>query len=379
MLPAHEVLTLAYARLEEADGNAAAALSQLEGLVAAKPTPLAYIHLMRLARRAEGAAAARAVFARARRASTCTWEVYAAAAQLEAQMGGGGAAAGGGEGGEGEGSAAEEGAVVASRILMLALERFAGDAGLALHCVRFLVERNDVTNARAVLERSLPSAACAASKELWGAFLELEMMFGSPQSVAAVEARRAEAHPELRVASLFELAAMHAYAGLWPADARTLDALAEPADGAAPPAEAAAASSSTMTVPNLAGCIEYTGQKIDLEAPLLPLQGGGGADGGGSFAPVVPYVIETFLEALPRRGVGAALPPPSSYDVQALVGRLQTLPDALSELPVAAAAFCGSLDSSAASSAAADVVNQRPGRDPFTARQRKARAEGFAA
>jgi hypothetical protein len=77
---------------------------------------------------------------------------------------------------------------------MLALERFPGDAALALHCVRFLVAHHDVINARAVLERSLTQAACAASRELWNAYLDLELSYGSPQSVAAVEARRAAAH-----------------------------------------------------------------------------------------------------------------------------------------------------------------------------------------
>ena len=193
VLPSHEVLTLAYARLEEAHGVPSAAIALLEALVATAPSPLAYIHLLRLSRRTEGAAGARAVFARARRAEGCTWHVYAAAAELEAQMGGGD-----GEGGEGASEGvvvgASEGVVVASRILMLALERFSGDAALALHCVRFLVAHHDVINARAVLERSLPQGACAASRELWNAYLDLELSYGSPQSVAAVEARRAAAH-----------------------------------------------------------------------------------------------------------------------------------------------------------------------------------------
>ena len=201
VLPSHEVLTLAYARLEEAHGAPSAAIALLEALVVASPSPLAYIHLLRVSRRMEGAAGARAVFARARRAEGCTWHVYAAAAELEAQMAPTttpSEAQMGGEGGEGASEGvvvgASEGVVVASRILMLALERFSGDAALALHCVRFLVAHHDVINARAVLERSLPHGACAASRELWNAYLDLELSYGSPQSVAAVEARRAAAH-----------------------------------------------------------------------------------------------------------------------------------------------------------------------------------------
>ena len=69
------VLTLAYARLHESSGSLPAARELLEGLATLKPTPLAFIHLMRLTRKADGASAARAVFARARRAEGCTWQV----------------------------------------------------------------------------------------------------------------------------------------------------------------------------------------------------------------------------------------------------------------------------------------------------------------
>ena len=189
VLPGNEVLTLAYARLHEANGTFPPAKALLEQLVSLKPSPLGYIHLMRLARRADGASAARAVFARARRAEGCTWQVYAAAAELEKQMGGGG----GGGGGDGVGGAAggaaggggleeeaeeeEDGGVVASRILSLALDRYEGDPSLALHCVSFLLERNDVHNARAVLERSLGFDRCTRSKELWNAYLQLEVTY----------------------------------------------------------------------------------------------------------------------------------------------------------------------------------------------------------
>ena len=192
VLPASEVLAIAYARMEEADGNSAMARGILEKLVAATPTPIAYITLMRLVRRTEGAEAGRRMFARARRADTCTWHVYAAAAQLEYQLG---AESGGevvGEGDDGGVAGSSNGSVVSSRILMLALERFPGEPALALHAVRFLLERNDVANARAVLERSLPNPACSASRELWRTYLELEMTFGSAASVRPACASAAE-------------------------------------------------------------------------------------------------------------------------------------------------------------------------------------------
>ena len=80
-------------------------------------------------------------------------------------------------------SSVEDGAAIASRILVMALERFESDASLALHCVRFFVERGHVDNARAVLERVLPLLASSASKELWQAYMELEFMFGTAASV----------------------------------------------------------------------------------------------------------------------------------------------------------------------------------------------------
>merc|ERR1711965_1168723 len=94
---------------------------------------------------------------------------------------GGGAGGGGGEAtADAAADAAEEGWVVAARILALALERYEGEPSLALHCVTFLLSRNDVHNARAVLERSLGFAACKRSRELWGAYLSLEVTYGSP-------------------------------------------------------------------------------------------------------------------------------------------------------------------------------------------------------
>ena len=193
---------------------------------------------------------------------------------------------------------------------------------------------------------------------------------------------------DLRVGSLYQLAAMHSYLDLWPANMRTLEALAEPVDPPAPEAPTGPAAPTVlggggggpMVVPNLAGCVEYTGQTLDLDASAILSANVTAED--SSFAPAVPFAIEAFLEALPRRVVGAGLPPPSSYDIQALSGRLHRLPESLNELPTAATALCGSLDQRSAPSggaSAAEVTNQRPSRDPFTARQRKARAEGFTA
>ena len=117
----------------------------------------------------------------------------------------------------------------------------------------------------------------------------------SPSVRVRVPPLRAAAHPhhrsphcgvphahcpaaELRVGSLFQLAAMHAYCGLWPADSRSLEALVEPPK-TAPVTEPVSAAGGTLVVPNLGGCIEYTGQPLDLEAPVT-LALGATAEGG---------------------------------------------------------------------------------------------------
>mmetsp|Transcript_79894 Transcript_79894/g.158787 ORF Transcript_79894/g.158787 Transcript_79894/m.158787 type:complete len:452 (-) Transcript_79894:202-1557(-) len=422
VLPGNEVLTLAYARVQEADGNAAAARQLLEKLLGQKTSPLVFIHLMRLARRSEGVDSCRRVFARARRSEGCTWQVYAAAAQLEYQMGtlGGGFVANPAAGISG--AQVEEGAVVASRILMLALDRYEGDAQLALHCVRFLVERNDVANARAVLERALPMPDCAASRELWRAYLDLEMTFGSVASVRAVGERRAAAHPELRVDSLHQLAALHSYCGLWPVEARLLDAMVEPqevtpmANQHATPLGVGGGSrgsiggggggggaigiggdgggrevarSGFITMPQLDGLVVYTGQSIEINGPTLA---GDAAADETPYATAIPRKIDELLEALPLRTFDKALTKPTNEEVQTLFTRLAHLPEQPEKLPAAAAAFSGSAaaddDDSAAKHAlpAASgrgavgqagipgVANQRPRSDPFTSRQKIARA-----
>ena len=173
VLPGSAALCLAYARFEESVGRLAEARALIEGLVAASPAPLNHIILMRFLRRTDGAAAARAAFAAARKAEGCTWHVYLAAAQLEYQLGGG-------LGGEGEPASASDadGATVAGRILALAFEKFECDPAFTLHYVRFLGGLNDVTNMRAVLERSLLAPRGALSAELWSAMLDVELRCG---------------------------------------------------------------------------------------------------------------------------------------------------------------------------------------------------------
>ena len=390
VLKDHELLTLAFARLHEGEGQPSEARELLESLLLVRPTPLVYIHLMRVVRRSEGAQAARLVFARARRAEGATWHVYAAAAQLEYQMGGGGGGGGGGEEEE------EDGGVIAARILALALDRFEEEVSLALYCVEFLLQRCDVTNARAVLERTLKTQSGGASRELWGAYLDLEMVYGSPTSVHAVSERRAAALPGVRVPALYQLASLHSFLGLWPADERELRGLAEEAhvvevkaggeEGAATGAAGAASSGAIdltngpgpMVMPQLELCVEYTGEPIILDGPqpVAAVVAGGAAAGGAeaaAMASVVPYQIEALLEALPTRAVTDDRP--KAADVQRLFERLSQLPDRLADLQQSAAA-AAALPGGGGGFPGADQGGAPPskiprGNDAFTARQRK--------
>ena len=389
----------------------------LEQLVNLKPSPLSYTPLMRLPRRSEGASAARAVFARARRAKGCTWQVYAAAAELEQQMSG--------SSGETLVLAAareeeEDGGIIAARILTLALDRFEGEPAFILHTVAFLLSRNDANNARAVLERSLAWIECVRSKELWSAYIQLEVAFGSPASVQAIEERRATHFPDLRVGSLFQLAAAHSYLGLWPASEHELRALSEEppmtalfnasadgadggaagnaagavagagadgatADGAAvDPRSSAAGAAGGITVPILSLCTEYTGEPI-----LLEPQATGAADSDAAMANVVPYQIDALLEAVPKRLIASALESPSSQDVQALFERLGQLPDKLADLPSPASTLPGGAPLGGWPQSGAVDVGAKRGRggqgliggqrtaDQFTARQRKKQQLGL--
>jgi hypothetical protein len=356
VLPHHEVLTLAYARLHESEGAASAARTLLEALVAARPTPLAYIHLMRLARRSEGAAASRQVFALARRAEGCTWQVYAAAAQLEYEMRATAPSAT-------SDADEDEPTAIAKRILILALDRYEGVVPLISHAVAFFVAQRDVTNARAVLEVQLPHVAPSASKEIWKAYLDLEMRYGTPASVRArpagaprplplrappeltwpcagerrqvraVEERRAASHPHLRAGSLYQLAAIHAYAGLWPGDYDTLADLAEEPPPVGGPGAlggalgggggsalgggavgSAGVGGSVKVVPNLSACVEYTGQDLDIEPKVVVASDGGAA----GYAPTLPILIDELLQTSALRTSAAAKPTVTAEDATRL-------------------------------------------------------------
>ena len=145
VLPESDALHLALARFEEAQARPTEARQVLEALVSRRPTPLNFILLMRFSFRAEGLKEARKVFTRGRKAESCTWHVYAAAADMEHLLGSG-----------------NEGALVAQRIYALGADKFPTEVPFLLKYLQFLLARPDLTNVRAVLERALQAVHCEA-------------------------------------------------------------------------------------------------------------------------------------------------------------------------------------------------------------------------
>ena len=289
--------------------------------MAARPSALGYIQLMRLCWRLGEQKDARKAFKKARADPCLSWQVFDAAAQCELCLS----------------LQADEGAQVAARIYAMGVEKFPTEVPLLLRYLRFLQAARDHTNMRALLEKSLQAVTGEGSRELWREYVELEVAYGDAASVRAVADRRAAVFPEYDPASLFSVAAQYAYAGVWPA---TPSALTPPPQPSAADAGSGAqgggggarskwvvgSAERPMVLPDLASLSEYTG----LSAPPRDPRGGGAppapsapsapAAGAGAGAAAPPPQLAAFI---------AALPPPTPADpgeVQRLLNRLSDLP-----------------------------------------------------
>ncbi|KAJ1625267.1 hypothetical protein T492DRAFT_1040947 [Pavlovales sp. CCMP2436] len=273
------LLPLAEAEFEERAGNLDGASDAYERLVrGGRSGPLGWVHALRFTRRTKGTAAARALFARARRAPSSGWQVYAAAATLEA------AAVP-----DGSGAEAEACAQVAINIFEKGLAPHGADLRFVHAYADFLRARARLDELRALYERTLarvdaedesglgaPGGAGAGAaptasqvQALWDAFIDLERELGSIAAVRELELRRAARHPETGdPLSAPALALRFRFGGLFPCSADeaallgiragveetdpTLDAGAEPAlastglaAGGAVPADGGGAHAST--------------------------------------------------------------------------------------------------------------------------------------
>lgn len=151
-------------------GNPQKALSTLDALVKSKPSPLAFVHLMRLTRKVSGKEATRKVFAKARRDTEGAHPaVYIAAAQIEFII--------------------NKDNKVARNVFEFGLKHYPKSALMVREFVEWLWGLGDFDHLRVVLKRIMPSIegpvplVCA----LWERWIELEEAVGDVASVEAVE------------------------------------------------------------------------------------------------------------------------------------------------------------------------------------------------
>lgn len=157
-------------------GNGAKGVSALDALCKRHPSPLAYIQLMRAARKADGRDAARKVFGRARKESKANDPaVYIAAALMEFTV--------------------NKDNKVARNVFEFGLKNNARSAAMAIEYVNWLWGIGDLEYARVVLKKVTPEAEGTPEqiRRLWERWLELEDIVGDIASVDNVESMWKEA------------------------------------------------------------------------------------------------------------------------------------------------------------------------------------------
>lgn len=151
-------------------GNASKGVAALETLCKRFPSALAYIHLMRAARKADGRGPARKVFGRARKdPKGDDPAVYVAAAMMEFRI--------------------NKDSKVARNVFEFGLKNHAKSAVMALHYVNWLWGLGDLEYARVVLKKVMPDVQGSPGevRQLWERWLELEDIVGDTTSVDKVE------------------------------------------------------------------------------------------------------------------------------------------------------------------------------------------------
>ncbi|TFK28593.1 mRNA 3'-end-processing protein RNA14 [Coprinopsis marcescibilis] len=136
---------------------------------------LVYTMYMRFARRAEGLAALRKVFGKARRDRWAPWEVYEASALMEYHC--------------------FDDKNVASRIFEKGLEQFSDEIDYVLRYLGFLISINDGNNARALFERVITTFSADRARPLWERWARYEYQYGDLESALKLEKRISEVYP----------------------------------------------------------------------------------------------------------------------------------------------------------------------------------------
>ena len=130
---------------------------------------------MRFARRTGGVAAARKVFAKARKAGA-TFEVYVTAALMEHRT--------------------NKLPDIAKNVFELGLKKFGGEVRFIMAYVSFLVSICDENNLRVLFERTLSALSKEDALPVWYAFLRMELRTGDLHGVASLEERMRQEFPD---------------------------------------------------------------------------------------------------------------------------------------------------------------------------------------
>ncbi|KAJ8904864.1 hypothetical protein NDN08_001378 [Rhodosorus marinus] len=174
-VPASPLLHFALVNLLELQSRKEEARTCFENLIQKAPSPLVYIEYMKFSRRAEGIAAARKIFARARKDQhSCTYQVFVAAARLEYHV--------------------NKLPKIARNIYELGMKLFPTSVDYASAYIDFLWNLSEESAIKFLIERvlaELPKSVDA--RRIWDKRMEFEFTFGDAASIEAVEKRRAAA------------------------------------------------------------------------------------------------------------------------------------------------------------------------------------------
>jgi len=174
-VPTSPLLHFALVNLLEMQSRKEEARTCFENLIQKAPSPLVYIEYMRFCRRAEGIAAARKVFARARKDQhSCTYQVFVAAARLEYHV--------------------NKLPKIARNIYELGMKLFPTSVDHASAYIDFLWNLGEESAIKFLIERvlaELPKSFDA--RRIWDKRMEFEFTFGDAASIESLEKRRAAA------------------------------------------------------------------------------------------------------------------------------------------------------------------------------------------
>ncbi|KAK0536636.1 mRNA 3'-end-processing protein rna14 [Tilletia horrida] len=137
---------------------------------------LIWIKHMQFLRRTEGIRSTRALFGKARKSPYCTWQVWEANALIEYHC--------------------SKDKNVATKVFELALKTFGEDEAFVTRYLEFLITINDDSNARALLERVIPTFPPERARPIWDRWAEYEYAFGDLESIQKMESRLAETYPD---------------------------------------------------------------------------------------------------------------------------------------------------------------------------------------